>query len=60
MLKKMLPTKCNYKIYNKELLAIVRAFKERRPKLVSVPNAIDILTNYRGLEYFRTKRNLNR
>ena len=25
--------KCNYKIYNKELLAIIKALKEWRPKL---------------------------
>ena len=28
MSKKILPTKCNYKIYDKELLAIICAFEE--------------------------------
>ncbi|CAE7200331.1 hypothetical protein PTTW11_08633 [Pyrenophora teres f. teres] len=56
----MSPTKCNYEIYDKELLAIVRAFEEWRPELAGVSDAVEVLTNYRGLEFFRTKRNLNR
>ncbi|KAK1912691.1 hypothetical protein P3342_004627 [Pyrenophora teres f. teres] len=60
LLKKMLPTECNYEIYDKELLAIVRAFEEWRPELAGVPDVVEVLTDYRGLEFFRTKRNLNR
>ena len=33
MSKKYNPTKYNYKIYNKELLAIIYCFKCQRPKL---------------------------
>ncbi|KAK1912794.1 hypothetical protein P3342_004730 [Pyrenophora teres f. teres] len=58
--KKMSPTECNYEIYDKELLAIVRAFEEWRPELAGVPDAVEVLTDHRGLEFFRTKRNLNR
>jgi hypothetical protein len=58
--KKMTPTECNYKIYNKELLAIVRAFKEWRPELAGVSDTVEVLTDHRGLEYFRSKQNLNR
>ena len=29
----MAPAECNYDIYDKELLAIIRAFKEWRPEL---------------------------
>ena len=32
-LKKLVPTKCNYEIYDKELLAIIRCFKAQRPEL---------------------------
>lgn len=35
MSKKISPAKCNYEIYNKELLAIVQAFEEQRPKLIA-------------------------
>ncbi|KAK1911200.1 hypothetical protein P3342_011802 [Pyrenophora teres f. teres] len=55
----MSPTECNYEIYDKELLAIVRAFEEWRPELAGVPDAVEVLTDHRGLEFFRTKRNLN-
>ena len=34
--KKMTPAECNYMIYDKELLAIVRSFKTWRPELASV------------------------
>ena len=33
--KKMSPQECNYEIYDKELLAIVRAFEEWRPELAT-------------------------
>lgn len=33
--KKISPAKYNYEIYNKELLAIVQAFEEQRPKLIA-------------------------
>ena len=36
----------NYKIYNKELLAIVAAFKEWRFELFSTKNPIKVLSNY--------------
>ena len=29
----MIPAECNYEIYDKELLAIVKAFEEWRPEL---------------------------
>ena len=31
--KKHTPAKCNYEIYDKELLAIIRSFEEWRPEL---------------------------
>ncbi|CAE7222323.1 RNA-directed DNA polymerase [Pyrenophora teres f. teres] len=58
--KKMTPTECNYEIYDKELLAIVRAFEEWRPELAGAADTVEVLTDHRGLEYFRSKRHLNR
>ena len=60
--KKMTPQECNYEIYNKELLAIVRAFEEWRPELAGTPveDPISILTDHRNLEYFMTTKQLNR
>ena len=45
------PAECNYKIYNKELLAIVKYLKEWSSELYSIKK-FKILTNYKNLEYF--------
>lgn len=57
-LQKLNPTKCNYKIYNKELLAIVSAFEHQRPKLEGTNLPIQVLTNHKALEYFITTKKL--
>ena len=56
----MVPVEYNYEIYNKELLAIVKVFKNWRPELEGSSVPVKILTDYRGLEYFQTKRTLTR
>lgn len=60
--KKMSPQECNYEIYDKELLAIVRALEEWRPELASTDPSrpIQIFTDHRSLEYFMTTKQLNR
>ena len=62
MSKKMSPAECNYEIYDKELLAIVRAFEEWRPECAGTPvdSPIKILTDHKNLEYFMTSKQLNR
>lgn len=54
--KKMNPAECNYMIYDKELLAIVRSFETWRPELASVDPAkpVKVYTDHRNLEYFMT------
>jgi hypothetical protein len=54
------PTECNYEIYDKELIAIVQAFKEWRPELQSGINPIYVLSDHKNLEYFTTTTLLNR
>jgi hypothetical protein len=44
-------TKCNYKIYNKELLAIIYYLKEWDVELKRV-NGFKIYINYKNLKYF--------
>jgi hypothetical protein len=51
---------CNYEIYDKELMAIIRAFEECCPELQSVINPICILSDHKNLEYFMTTKLLNR
>jgi hypothetical protein len=58
--KKHSTVECNYDIYDKELLAIIRALKEWRFKCESARFPISILTNHKNLEYFMIKRLLSR
>ena len=57
--KKHSPAECNYEIYDKDLLAVVRAFEEWRAELQSVINPVQVLTNHKSLEYFITTKLLN-
>jgi hypothetical protein len=56
----MSPAECNYEIYDKELLAIVRAFEEWRPELAGTEEPIKILTDHKNLAYFMSTKQLNR
>lgn len=58
--KKHSETECNYEIYDKELLAIVRCFEEWRPELEGTPYPVRVLTDHKNLEYFTSTRILNR
>jgi hypothetical protein len=58
--KKHSAVECNYEIYDKELLAIIRCLKEWRPELEGTESPIRILSDYRNLEYFITTKMLNR
>ena len=62
MSKKMSPQECNYEIYDKELLAIIRAFEEWHPELAGTPveEPINVLTDHKNLEYFMSSKQLNR
>ena len=53
--KKHTPVKNNYKIYNKELLAIIRYLKVWDTELQSVLKRFDIITNHKNIEYFVKK-----
>ena len=54
--KKMTPAKCNYMIYNKELLAIVKGFETWRLELASVNEPVKVLTDHRNLKHFMTTK----
>jgi len=58
--KKHSPAECNYENYDKELLAIVRAFEEWRPHLDGSRYPIQVLINHKNLEYFMSTKLLNR
>ncbi|GKU08385.1 unnamed protein product [Fusarium langsethiae] len=58
--KKHTATECNYEIYDKELMAIIRCFEEWRPELEGAPSPIKVITDHKNLEYFTTTKLLNR
>jgi hypothetical protein len=51
---------CNYEIYDKELLAIIRCFKQWRAELQSIEKFINVLIDHKNLEYFMTIKKLNK
>ena len=53
---KMAPAELNYEIYNKELLAIICVFEEWRPKLQGLKFPMQVITDYKNLEYFMTNK----
>jgi hypothetical protein len=57
--KKHSPAECNYKIYDKELMAIVWAFEEWRLELEGTLHPIQVLSDHKNLEYFISTKLLN-
>ena len=56
--RRMSPAECNYEIYDKELLAIIRCFEEWKPELEGTGLPVKVLTDHKGLEYFMTTKKL--
>jgi len=58
--KKHSPAECNYDIYDKELLAIIKALEEWRPECEGAEHTLQLITDHKNLEYFMSKTLLNR
>ena len=58
--KKYTPVECNNKIYDKELIVIIRRFEEWRAELELTPHPIQVLSKHCNLEYFMSTKLLNR
>ena len=54
-----IPTERNYNIYDRELLAIIRALKSWRHYLHGSPFSIQVFMDHKNLMYFRQVQNLN-
>jgi len=52
------PAKYNYKVYNKEMLAIIQSLSQWRAELKGTNSQIKIYTDYKALEYFITIKQL--
>jgi len=55
----MQPAERNYKIYNKELLAIVEALAKWRQYLLNTVKPFEVWMDYKNLKYFREPHKLN-
>ena len=53
------PAECNYEIYDKELLAIVKAFEEWRPELQGTEDPVEVITDHKNLQHFASTKLLN-
>jgi hypothetical protein len=53
------PTECNYEIYDKELLAIIKALEEWRPEIQGTKKPTEILTDHKNLQTFTTTKVLS-
>ena len=56
----MKPAELNYKIYDKELLAIFEAFQQWCNYLKGSTHAMLVLSDHKNLEYFATTKQLTR
>jgi len=58
--RKFQPAEINYKIHDKELLAVVDAFKHWRRYCEGATHQVQVYSDHQNLEYFRTTKVLNR
>jgi len=56
----MSPAELNYKIHDKELLAIVASFKQWKVYLEGPKHTVTVLSDHKNLIYFTTTKILNR
>ena len=54
------PTECNYDIYERELLAIIKALEHWRQYLIWTQEPFTILTDHANLLFWKSPRKLNR
>jgi hypothetical protein len=58
--KQHTPMECTYDIYGKKLTAIIIALEEWIPECEGAANSSQLITDHENLEYFMTKKLLNR
>ena len=54
------PTERNYEIYDRELLAIIRALEEWRHYIQGSPHSTTVFSDHKNLTYYREAKKLNR
>ena len=58
--KSLNKTEKNYKIHNKEILAVIRGLENWRHLLEGIKNKFEVWTDHKNLEYFMKAQKLNR
>ena len=58
--KKHNSVECNYEIYDKELMIIVRTFEKWWSELEDSIYSVEMITNHKNLEYFMSTKQLSR
>lgn len=58
--KKNRPAECNYDIYDTEFMAMIKQLEKWRPECDGAAYPIQFFTHHRNLNYFMTKKLLNR
>ena len=58
--RKIIGLELNYNVYNKELLAIVEAFRYQRVYLEGLKHTVKVYSDYKNLLYWNTTKQLNR
>lgn len=56
--KTMIDAELNYPIYDKEMLAIFKSFKQYKPELLGAQKVVHVYTDHKALEYFMTTKDL--
>jgi len=54
--RKHSPAECNYDLYNKKPMAIVKVLEEWRPECEGAAYPLKLITDHKNLEYFMTKK----
>src|SRR4030081_3284000 len=57
--KTMAPAETNYPIYDKEMLAIVKALQHWHAELEGTKDPVQVITDHKALEYFMTTKALS-
>src|SRR5258707_12021552 len=57
--KSISPAERNYDVYDKEMLAIIRALEQWHHYLEGAAQPVQVLTDHKNLEYFMTAQKLN-
>jgi len=57
--KSLSPVEWNYKIHDKEMLAIIQALEEWQHFLEGAQQKFEMWTDHKNLEYFRSSKKLN-